>query len=92
MKNKITDTLQFSFDKGKNPHLDKLEFLKSLWINKDFAEKCALMFTQIWATTEEILNQEKNILKVNSSLEENLLNLDIKRQRMQRTNMTKYAN
>lgn len=91
MKNKVTENLQNSFDRTRNLHLDKLEFLRSLWLSKDFAEKCALMFTEIWATTEEILNQEENILRINSSLEENIFNLETKRKRMQRTNMTKYA-
>lgn len=86
---KITKNLQSSFDNSRDAHLDKLDFLKSLWLDKEFAEKCALMFEQIWATTKEILDQKQYILKVNDELSFWLQKLDEKRKRLHRASLTK---
>lgn len=88
----VTEKLQSTFDKNKNPHLDKLKLLESLWIkNSEFAEKCALMFTQIWATVEEITSQKENILSIDKDLEKELYTIDVKRQRLHRAKLREYA-
>ena len=48
----VTDNLQAFFDKKRNPHLERLEFLMSMGLDPEFAERCALMFEQINATTQ----------------------------------------
>lgn len=87
----VTNNLQACFDKNRDPHLERLDFLKSLWINPSFAEKCALMFEQIWATIEEIRLQEENIVSINSNLEESIYNTELKRQRLHRKSALDYS-
>ena len=73
----VTDNLQAFFDKKRNPHLERLEFLMSMGLDPEFAERCALMFEQINATTQEIMNQKK---------------LELKRNRLHRMEVLKHTN
>ena len=57
-----------------------------------FAEKCALMFEQIWATTDEIISQEKNIKATNDDIYEKLHDLELQRTRKHRKALLKASN
>lgn len=81
----VTEKLQSSFDERREPHLERLDFLRSLWLNPEFAEQCSLMFEQIWATTQEIIWQKYNLIAANDDIYESLHNLDLKRHRQYRT-------
>lgn len=83
----VSNNLQASFEKTRNSSFEKLEYLKNLWLDPVFAEKCALMFEEIWATTNEILNQEPNILAANDEI----YNLEAKRIRLHRAEFLKKA-
>ena len=84
----VTDNLQAFFDKKRNPHLERLEFLMSMGLDPEFAERCALMFEQIWATTQEIMNQKKVLFSVDDKLHK----LELKRNRLHRMEVLKHTN
>ncbi|ATU05847.1 hypothetical protein BKN14_05455 [Candidatus Gracilibacteria bacterium HOT-871] len=88
----VTDNLQLSFDKNREPHLEKLELLRALGIDPEFAEKCALMFEQIGATTDEIISQEKNLKAANDDIYEKLHDLELQRTRKHRKALLKASN
>ena len=88
----VTDNLQAFFDKKRNPHLERLEFLMSMGLDPEFAERCALMFEQIWATTDEIISQEKNIKAANDDIYEKLHDLELQRTRKHRKALLKASN
>lgn len=83
----VTKKLLSSFERTRDVHVDRLDYLLNLWIHPEFAEKCALMFEEIWATTKEIIWQEENILAINDEI----YKLDLKRQRLQRKAVVDYS-
>ena len=84
----VSDNLQAFFDKKRNPHLERLEFLMSMGLDPEFAERCALMFEQINATTQEIMNQKKVLFSVDDKLHK----LELKRNRLHRMEVLKHTN
>lgn len=76
----VTENLMSSFERNRDIQKNKLDYLLSIWIHPEFAEKCALMFEKIWASTKEILDAETEIKATNDEI----YKLDLKRQRLQR--------
>lgn len=83
----VTENLMYSFEKNREVHRDKLDYLLSIWVHPEFAKKCAQMFNEIWATTEEILSQEEKILEANDEI----FRLDMKRNRLQRKSVVDFS-
>lgn len=83
----VTEKLQLHFDNNREVERNKLDYLLSLGIDPKFARKCVEMFEEIWATTNEILNQEENILAAN----EQISKIEIKRNRLQRVEVLKIS-
>lgn len=76
----VTKNLESAFDRNREVDETKLDLLKSLWLDPIFAEKCAEMFAEVKATTEEIINQKENLLTANKKI----LKLEYERKRRHR--------
>ena len=76
----VTKNLESAFDRNREVDETKLDLLKSLWLDPIFAEKCAEMFAEVKATTEEIINQKENLLTANKKI----LKLEDERKRRHR--------
>lgn len=83
----VTKNLMSSFERNRDVHIDRLDYLLSIWIHPEFAEKCALMFEEIWATTNEILEHTKDLEAANDEI----YKLDIKRLRLHRKNTVLFS-
>lgn len=76
----VTKNLESAFDRSREVDETKLDLLKSLWLDPKFAERCALMFVQVKATTKEIIKQTEKLLTANKKI----LELEYERNRRHR--------